>query len=384
MWPYFAIAVATSVIVWAGTLLERRVPEKYRKLVIAIAYILAGAIFCFFAGARTSSVGIDTELYGLPSFEKALDTSFVDYFMLGAYSSWDPLIKVVFWVSANATHSFFWYLFIAQLLFVVPMLTTIRILLKDAGYMGVFTFSVLLFPMSLNFMRQAVAMGYVFLSYVFIRDRKPLLFSLCIVVAALFHSTSLIALLLYPIYHIGASDKGSLALKTAIVAAAVGVAIFALPAVLDLATINSGRYASYINRALEAGNRPIEPFEVGPLKIGAGSVLLSTCLGLPYLYLRKKSGIMAERSPELSGLALVIFFGVAVTFAGVISSPLFRLGLYFAMFAVLLIPLAICRVTNRTVRLAFITITIILLCGYSFGYYVLGNNINGVYPYLMA
>ncbi len=376
MWPYFAIAIAASALVWSSSFSASRTPEKYQQAVTVAGYALAALVFCFFAGARDYSVGADVTTYGGPSFDAALSLGFTDFFSSGPYAQWGSLIKVALWASANATHSFFWYLFIIELIFVVPTLVAIRLLLKDADYMGIFIFGILFFPLSLNLMRQATAMGFVLLAFVFVKQRKPLLFTLFVVIGTLFHSTALVSLLIYPIWLLGRWDKGSLLVKTAIMGAIMAAAIFALPLTLEWLAPYLGYYGAYLTGSHEKS--------LGALKIALGSTLLLAGLGAIYWCCLRKSDPEAPRDPALEGMTLITFFGAALSGLGFVSAPLYRLGIYFLMLAVILVPAAITRLRMRPAKTIFEVACVLGLSAYSIGYYVLGSIIQMVLPYLLV
>lgn len=86
-------------------------------------------------------------------------------------------------------------------------------------------------------------------------------------------------------------------------------------------------------------------------------------------------------SCELSGLAAIVFFGVAVFSACLYSFQLFRLGFFFLYFAVLLIPLACNAIKAKTRRIEFAVVAVALLALFAQSYY--GGGSHEVVPYVV-
>ncbi len=373
MFVYFLIAAATAALIWLASYLERRFDFRYQKLVTYALYALSIIIFCFFAGARGLSVGDDTTIYGTGSFEAATTMDFASFYLESRYSSWAPLMKVAVWTSAHLTNSFFWYLCMFQLLTIPFVHIACRMVLKEKAFLGILIFGILFYPMTLNFMRQFISIGLILLSYVFIRNHKPALFVLFVVVAALFHESSLVAILVYPVWLLGHWSKGSMALKTSVLAALTAIAIPTFLPIMSLIFPSTAYYSVYIS-----GSAANSSSGYG---VTSGIVISCLVLGLLYYYLLGKQDPQRTRNPELSGLAYLVFFGGAVFSLCLVSEALFRLGFYFLIYCILLLPMVLEHLKPKRSKAIFGAAFLIMISGYSVCYYAIGH-IHSLVPYV--
>lgn len=178
----------------------------YRKNKTVILYIvgvilafLAAAVFSSLAGARDIGVGTDTAFYGVHTFTYAKDNTF-SLFRI-QFDNFTFFAQCVFFLPGHYIKIKFWHFFIINIIYTLPVIISCLITMKDYSPSGVFVFGVFLFPMSMNAMKQAMAMGFVALAIAFTLKRKVIPFIVCAVVATLFHDTAIIALIIYPIYY---------------------------------------------------------------------------------------------------------------------------------------------------------------------------------------
>ena len=94
------------------------------------------------------------------------------------------------WLAFNA---FLFQFSVAKLIYIESKKTIISIIVFLA--LGFFSFG-------LTGLRQTMAMSVVLLSYPFLKNRKPIKFIITIIIASLFHKTSLVFLIAYPIVNI--------------------------------------------------------------------------------------------------------------------------------------------------------------------------------------
>lgn len=158
------------------------------------SYSVAGGllVLCLFAGMRAETVGTDILVYAKPAFEKALLSSSMSDFM-ATVTSLEPLYKFIMYVCAKATHSFVLFLFITQLLVLLPLVYASvlnRGNISIANSMAIFL--LMYYPMSFNIMRQSIAASWFLLAVVcFFCNKKKngIVFSL---VSIIFHTSAVI------------------------------------------------------------------------------------------------------------------------------------------------------------------------------------------------
>ncbi|CAK2010888.1 EpsG family protein [Vibrio crassostreae] len=83
----------------------------------------------------------------------------------------------------------------------ISLMLIFYVSVKETKYVAIVLliyFCDLFFYYNLSGFRQSIAMGFVFLSFIFIKDKKPLMFICSILFAALFHKPAIVSLILYP------------------------------------------------------------------------------------------------------------------------------------------------------------------------------------------
>ncbi|MCG7489695.1 EpsG family protein [Vibrio sp. Of14-4] len=136
-------------------------------------------------------VGTDYSSY-VRIFEKVTSFYSSDYSGLEAgFISSISLFKSI-GLNVNSYFGFFSFL---------PLMMICYVSTKETKYLAIVMliyFSDLFFYYNLSGFRQSIAMGFVFLSFIFIRDKNPWSFIFTILVSALFHKPAIVSLILYP------------------------------------------------------------------------------------------------------------------------------------------------------------------------------------------
>lgn len=374
MYKYVLITAIASIFLYCGSLLEKRFEGALKRIMVIAAYALTALVFCVLAGIRGADVGTDVHYYVVPSFNLAQQSSFSDFFETGAYAKWMPLSKLLFWVVPNATHSLFWLLFVIHLVIVVPILISLRLVLKDNAWLGVVVFGVAFFPVSLNIMRQFMGMGFILMSYCFVRKRRPFLFLVLIAVAVLFHESCLLGLFIYPIWLLASGSFKGLRISPGVMGAACLAAVQIGYPALNVIASYLGRFGSYINgRVAEAGGGGLIELHY--------IVCICVILGVLYWVLLCNAGKKPSFPSELSGLAALVFFGAALFSFCLFSFQLFRLGVFYLLFAVLLVPMVCTALASRRSKAQFFAVAVALLVLFAQSYY--GPGSHEVVPYVI-
>lgn len=153
---------------------------------------------CFLAGVRDANIGTDVYTYAIWMFQNALHADLFGFLQSEASiaaSGWNAMT----WFAANITGSFEAYLFIIEALCIVPIYFCLKRFAPGAEWAGIAVWLLLFYALSLNLMRQSIAIAFVFYSFSFIKDRSLIKFVACIIVAMLFHQTAAIGFALYPL-----------------------------------------------------------------------------------------------------------------------------------------------------------------------------------------
>lgn len=192
MWPYMLCFTLSSVFTGCASYLKK----KNKILFIGVS-IIAILFPCILAGARDYTIGSDVLVYGNRIFYNSLSLSFTEYMKTDA----EFLYLILVYVCSHICPELFFQYFIIEAIIFIPVYF---ILQRDECYryawLGVAVYFLVLFPYSLNLLRQSIAVSIVLFSLHFVLNHKFKWFVLSIFIAVLFHKTAIIALLIYPIF----------------------------------------------------------------------------------------------------------------------------------------------------------------------------------------
>lgn len=178
---------------------------KFRGVLIAIAIILP----CVVAGMRSNEVGTDTAGYPMRLFLIAERTEFFQYQWSTFLHGWDYEYvysmgvgySTFIYIVANLFHDFRMVLFCTELLIVFCVYKAVKIFRKNENvWIGMLVFFLLFYNVTLNMMRQWMAMAMLLLSFVYLVSNKKRLTILFAVLAVLFHKTAVCGFVVHLIY----------------------------------------------------------------------------------------------------------------------------------------------------------------------------------------
>lgn len=326
-------------------------PEKKHKYYS----IVCGILIILLLAMRHQSMGVDLG-YGmdvgyLSSFDKISKFTWKQAFTQEVFHYERGYIIFNKFVSCIWNDKQF-FLAVCALVSVAPVIYVIY----QKSHNAIFSYYIYMglpsFLMLFSGIRQSIAIGVCFLSFSFIEDKKLIKFILSVFIAYLFHFTSIICLLAYPLYHIKVNNLGR---------------VFSL-ALLPI--IYLFRYPLFSLLS------PIFKDEVLPDDNGAITLLLIFVLIYVFCI------IFARKEKQVNGLLNLFYLAcVCQIFSGIYSTAM-RVGYYFMIFAILLIPHIIEKLRENTkikVILTFVTSIAFIL----FGLYLLYNSTFAqAYPYV--
>ncbi len=366
---YFAIAAAAALLMYAA----ERCEAHGNKAFALILYFGIALLFSHFAGARAITVGTDTAGYALNSYY-AIKYNGIDYFWCSSeYADFfSPLFKALCIISVSLAHTFYGYLFAIELLTVIPVILACRKMLGRWSWMGILVFSVLFYPMSFNMMRQMIAMGFLLLAFIEASERKPASYCVYTVVACLFHSSSIVGLLIYPLVAFARGGGRQGGFKLAFVCMAGMVFVLLAPSVIKY--LPGDHYQNYLS-----GEHAIS----GGLRMPAMTAVLTMSLAAFGLIFIRKRKLSAVQSELLIEMAVVVIFGVVCLMLSLFSFYLYRIGFFFLYVSILLLPLLCSSINDRNSGLFMAAIVIIFICAWAFDYYAIQSS-HGVIPYTLS
>lgn len=340
--------------------------------------LVVAALFvpCFFAGVRDETVGTDVMTYGIWTFRAAQAQGLVPFMQSYATIS-APGFNVLSWIMAR-TGSFELYLGAIQALTVCPVYLYVRHRYSGYTWVAMAAYMLLLFPISLNAMKQMIAVSFCLLSYGLIERKRALAFALYVIaVAALFHQTAFVFLVVYPIvrliYGVGEGSRAFFGRGQRLAVAVLILLLFGLTFVFGsrLIELLSPIKESYSYQANAVGDR-----------LNYSALVMTVAFAITYLLNRPKAGggTGLVREQEILGVLCVV--GSLAFQLNVIASSLLRFAYYLIGF-VPLYASSLLRGSKRTASLASVFILIAFLVLYFVQVCVI-NGGNAVYPYTSA
>ena len=202
MTPYI-IVFMISIGLFA---LSDRVKFTQRKPVVFVAIIT----LCLLAGLRAESIGTDTRVYLVPIFEAAkkchslgeyLNSSFHAFTWTTDYvKDMEPLFPLLVLIVTKITGSLYCVQTILELCVILPLYIAVRKDKQTNLWMAMFVFCMAFYNPSMNMMRQSIAMSLGVLGFEYWRNEEKKNAFICVFIAFLFHTSSLLILLIYLLY----------------------------------------------------------------------------------------------------------------------------------------------------------------------------------------
>lgn len=306
------------ILLGAGTVAKSaRNPEQRKKRMAAFITIVITLVL----GLRHPSMGVDLQ-YGLPygylwSFESIAKYSMTDLLKLKGWMNyeWGYILynKLLSYVSTEPS----WLLFVSAIVSIVPVGTMIRRHSKDPIFSAVVYLGLPCFLMPFSGLRQGIAIGICCLSISYIQEKKLAKFALAVIAASLFHYSSIIFALAYPLYHIRLSQK---------------VRLWTIPA---LAIVYVARYPLFAIAS--------RLFKENAVASDTGAVTLMIVFTLIYSFC---TVFLRDSDRESAGLTNVFYFACICQCFGSVNQLAMRVGYYFMPALAIALPNIIANMTN--------------------------------------
>lgn len=243
--------------------------------------------------------------------------------------------------------------------FIVIFLTTRTLKEYSVSYMlSIFLFITLYFYYnSFNILRQYIAVSIVFYSVRYILRDNSKKYILTILIASLFHNTSLIMIPFYWLLKMKISNIRYFVLFLLSI-----VLSFITPNLISLISKIIPGLSSYVNYYSEGAS--------------ANSVIIITLSILIFSLVNKKNILAFDENSKI--YINCIFFTLFFAVLSNNNIMFFRVASYFYIFVIILIPICI-KVINKRLRPIISLLLILMMTIYH--YYLLSSNTGGVLPY---
>lgn len=320
--------------------LSDRVKFTQRKPVVFVAVIT----LCLLAGLRAEIIGTDTRVYLVPIFEIAkrchsigeyLNSSFHAFTWTTDYvKDMEPLFPLLVLIVTKITGSLYCVQTVLELCVILPLYIAIRKDKQPNLWMAVFVFCMAFYNPSMNMMRQSIAMSLGVLGFEYWRNEEKKKAVICVLIAFLFHKSSLLILLIYLLYDyivkgttlslMGNNISKKNELPRMLVAVGIGFVGMLLTFVIvsALSSFGFGQYLSYVTGKLS--------FMPNQLLIRVPQIIL---IIWSYRYLK-------DQGEDVSFFLVMEVYAVLFSQFTSVSGFGGRIALYFAIFDVIIIPRA--------------------------------------------
>lgn len=341
-------------------------------------FVLGFSIPCLLAALRGDGVGTDVQVYALEMLESAKGISIADYFEHVKYAN-SPGFALVAWLSANFLGGRFTFLFLIECLTILPVLIRLRQSNNRLMWVGAWAYLIIFWPLSLNMMKQSIAISIAFFSLKYVFERRKIAFCLVILIAISFHLTAIIALAFYPIGNTliratYANQAASLLerkpdMRTLVWGLMIGVfvALFAFGEQIVLAV---------------SSVRPAYAYQVQHIGEGGPSysvIFLWIVTMLSLVGISPATKTPYRGNSEIAVLLLLTTAGCLGLQLDIISDSVGRLGYYGLVSMPLLLQLA----AQMRKKVDMFTIIPLACCVVYFLYTTILQEYNGVYPYYL-
>lgn len=327
---------------------------------------------CWFASVRDPTIGTDIKTYGFSFYYSATMNSLPDHIIL-LKNNYSPLFCLITWIAVKITGSFAGMLFAIQLCSIVPVYITIRKFSNKCTALGMGVYFLSIFPITLNLLKQGIAISFVFVAGYYAIQKSPIKFILASLAAIGFHITAIISLFIYPLFYLIRGEGrvrffgkwSSLIFVVIITTLSISIFLFG-PNIVRLIAPLRDAYSYQVNQIGK-----------GTLSINnLAFAILSTVL--LYRFIRLKNGDLDYR---FECLYVITLLGFVASQFDLISESLSRLSYYFTIFNSLLLII----VNERNEKSASITVFIILAALlFIFYYSIILMGYQQVYPYTSA
>ena len=259
---------------------------------------------------RHTSVGNDTHVY-IHYFEDSSDISWEQLTQGGLEIGFQIYLKLVSLISTDSR----FFLIVSAIVVTLLIYPTYRRLCEDPSLTIVLFCCMPTFVMMFSGLRQMMAVGIGFIAYEFARRRKLVFFLLAVALAMLFHTSSFILFVMYPVYHMRLTKKWLFVI---------------VPLLLLLFVFNKQVFT-----VLGAVLGEITRFEAVATSTGAYTTLILFVIFTVFAYVIPDDSLMDDETIGLRNLllvSLVIQFFVPLHFLAM------RMNYYFILFVPLLLP----------------------------------------------
>lgn len=195
---YISVFLSSTVFLYAG---EKIKDKKLNRFLIVIGLLIPSII----AACRADSVGTDVLVYGKAFYTQAVSSgSFITYVISKVDSMFSDfgfyfLTYILSRFFKDYHIGFFVYAILVQVFFYIAF-KRCKKQFNTPVWFAMLLINLFLYNISLNLMRQCIAVPIAFLAWTYLADDKIKQYILFTIIAVVFHSSALITVLILPMY----------------------------------------------------------------------------------------------------------------------------------------------------------------------------------------
>lgn len=336
-------------------------------------------LICFIAGCRDIAVGTDTQFYPLIMFNDAKHFSLIAYYprVISMFGESQPYgFTFITWIISRLVSNFGQYLFMLELIAVLPIYIGLRKLSPNSTWLGMLCYLFLIFPFSLNGIKQCIAASLGFLAMTFYLDGSKRTALILYIIACLMHQTAVLLIALVPLYLFICGPGSSLSPVKMVF---MMIASFLLIAAL---VILGGRFVSFLSSLRDSYSFIANHGSTGANE--SGLIFASLIILIHLIYFSGVTSTLGRS--EDTDMSLFFFleyislFGFVALQLGLVADGLSRIAIYSYPFLCCYLE----RIPNghsaltALVKIVFIAFMAVYL------YRMLISGSMGLYPYTSA
>lgn len=196
-----AIYIITYTILIAATRLSSKCGSRRCSLLLNTI----GAIpLVFIGGMRSILMGVDASSYPVQVYEYSIGHSLIDAIQ---HVPVEWLFVTIGWICTKLFNSVNSILMVMQAITVLPVVYYFNRYHRSLSWLGVAVFLLIVYPWSINIIRQTAASGILLIAFCFAREDRVIPFVIMIAIACGLHITSISGFILWPICRYYSSVK---------------------------------------------------------------------------------------------------------------------------------------------------------------------------------
>lgn len=354
------------------------------KLLMAISLFFPVAIAAF----RADIIGTDVQVYARQLYNIAINSKNFDEFLnMKWYAIWrfkevsefELGYTILVYLSAKLK-SFAFLLGCTQFLTIFPLYLSLNRYKNRYKYIvtiGLSIYYLLFFNMSLNMMRQWIAMTMIMLAYVHLKDSKYVQSTIIFIIAVLFHRTAIIGLGVLITYVLLRKNKREIFLKFSTKRYNLNIVIFITIMTLLITTVLSNSFRMMLTNLL--GLSDYSTYVNGAVAISINQIYTDIPVLLLFLMIWKRR----KNIEDYTFLTFCVFSNIVLSQLSSVMAYSSRIVLYISVFKMLIVPIYLNNLQGRLKKI--ITLILILLFYSIYWYYTyVIKGTDATVPYVFA